>query len=680
MTAHDQRKIRSRHGNVELQGQRLSAYASTNISTLTKPDKKINSLSSGSSVVDKTDFSKKNYKLDNPKCSCDIGHSSTASSLSSNLTKQTSKQSSSTLNRTAPTPIPISKDQSTATTTTTHVLSNHRHNVPLQAKSSDQILKCSCNISADTTAPTPTSTTAIETTKVESALERKQNILLMEEKKKKNLRQTARKEKRDAATSPQLPVARNNSVIAIENVCEFFDKLSATSAKCEQQHQQQQQSPKVIVRPSPRREIPTRNAATSPQHINNNNQRDESQVKIGKKNANTKTAAITTTMASKLVLEKSKSLNETRPQRQLRTTRSLSPRPPVRHQQAIIISDENDIVLEVTRSEDFNTTTQSAATAADSCDRLNVRKASPLSSSKIIHKAQSENTSPNLHDGDAFFAGDQYAMNMSTGCLVYVPSDPWMKMTGKNESLEYTPKKLPKDSPLRRISKIKNQSNTNNSNDPWVYRNSDIKPLIKSSPKPSLGRQSKSLGASIQTDNNNKSNNRPKLQRCKSPTISDDAFMQQSISLSIATTIVRNSLSPQKLSTTTITTTISSHQAGKRTQSPNCLLNVSAATNSLLQPRHSFSSLTQKDDELQLNIRRLSEQIKPSGMVNSTTNIASADFSTYLKHCSSVAKSSSALLTTAAKCDLAITASTTNISPPTTATKIDADIVLETTC
>lgn len=615
MITNDKRKMRNHHGNVEIQGQRLSAYASSNVSDLTKTDSK-------NRGCDKIDLS----KIENLKCSCDMGHLSNRASLSHlDTTEVSSVKSTSTTTTNA-----NNKDQSAAT----HIISNHRHNVPLKTKSTGIHLKCSCNIIA-------TNTEKVET---ETALDRKQNILLKNEKKSKLLRHAARMEKIDMATSPKLPVrhVKVEDKVASDNsqtvIAPVFSGNNET-VKCN--------SSAVImaalIHPiqSPRREIPTRNAATSPHHFDAR-KRDKCQEKTVKISA---TGAINMTV-SKLTLEKSKSLNEARPQRQLRTTRSLSPRPPVRHQQAIIISDENDIVLEVTRSEDFSVVN----THDSESDRLNVRKAL----SKIAYKAQSENTSPNLHEGDAFFAGDQYALNMSTGCLVYVPSDPWMKMTDKMSS----PKNMATESSLGRISKIRSQSMAKN--DPWVYRNTDTGQL-PISPRPFLSRQCKSLANS----NESGPRSRPKLQRCKSPIVVDDAFLCTDVLLTAANNHNENemiALSPQKFS---------KPSANKRAQPPNCLLKVSS-TNSMLQPRHSFSSLSRKDDELQLNIRRLSEQIKSSSISNSSATVSTADVSTYLKHCSTTNKPT--LL-----CDLSNNV-ISNLQPPSTTTKRDADAVLETTC
>lgn len=610
--------MRNHHGNDEIQGQRLSAYTSGNVSKLTKSYTK-------NRGYDKSDLSKKKLKIETLKCSCDIGHLSNRVSVS-----QTDTNEASTVKHTASTTTnTINKDLSA----TTHIISNHRHNVSLKTKSTDIHLKCSCNIVAS------------NTDKLETALDRKQNILLIEEKKSKILRQIVRKEKKDVATSPQLPLRH---AIAEDIAVPDFDNSTQAAAVFGKNNETvnfEKNISKVLmassIHPSPRREIPTRNAATSPHHIDFR-KRDECRTKITEMSA----ASAVNMPVSKLTLEKSKSLNETRPQRQLRTTRSLSPRPPVRQQQAIIISDENDIVVEVTRSKDF------AIMNTDDSDRLNVRKAL----SKIIHKAQSENTSPNLHEGDAFFAGDQYAINMSTGCLVYLPSDPWMKMTD-NVS---TPKKIATESSLGRISKIRTQSNVKN--DPWVYRKTDTSNLPTSA-RPALSRQSQSLASSIQMDHKSGPKSRPKLQRCKSPAVFDDAFLCTDLLITATNNELKIAVSsPQKSS---------KPSTNKRTQPPNCLLNVSN-TNSMLQPRHSFSSLSKKDDELQLNIRRLSEQMKSSTITSSTTAVSTADFSTYLKHCSIANKS-------ALSCDLSPNV-ISNLTPPSTATKRDADVVLETTC
>lgn len=597
-------------------------------------------------------------------------------------------------------------DQQAAASSSPHaIISGHRHSLPLQNKVNELNLKCSCNVALmhDIKAPTE-----------KSILERKQNVLL-DDRKVKIIR--SRKEKRDAATSPQLP---NKNGTKLENGGGESPSCRSVST----------------ARPSPRREIPMRNAATSPQRekqlsgklITTNEQQSIKPVSpkpnTGKpitpnKQNNThqivpKTVVtskpIKNPIATKILLEKSKSLSDTRPARQLRTTRSLSPRPPVRQQQAIIISDENDIVqVQVTPSEYFD----------DDDEVFGHHHEQSLKTRKPRGKAQSENTSPNLSNcGAIFFADDRYANNRSTGCLVYVPSDPWMKQPLSKDDHHTDDKKQLKNA---RSATLKDKSNNLKSfdNDPWIYRRTDSKMHSPSK----LCRQSKSMSSNIDEDTTKlpaaATANRPKLQRTKTAGVSDDliincTYMNRnkhpyeygSLTMSADNKITLNTqkkshkqISPQKqpqpvvkVSTKTASTkTVSNNKAStvspticatatgldqKRAQ--NFLLNVNT---NMLQPRHSFSTLLpQKDDELQLNIRRLSEQIKtPTIGYQSTivTNSSASDFSNYLNQMKQQ-QNSKMVIPTATAAAAATTKDTTNNLNHSLCN--ETDIVLETTC
>lgn len=470
------------------------------------------------------------------------------------------------------------------------LFSAQRHSQPLQSKLREMNAKCSCS-----------KMTTTELEKCLTTLERKQQTLI-DDRKCKVLR--SRKEKRDAATSPQLPCKD-----AIDN-----NKTKEVNLKiCNSPGRS------ATVRLSPRRDIPTRNAATSPQVESRRQQSNSSTVADNDTTTlNNKTA----TVAPKMFLEKSKSLSESRPQRQLRTTRSLSPRPPIRHQQAIIISDENDVVLKVTPSDDIGQ------------DRsLKVRK----------HKAksQSEQTSPNLSDCCTFFPDDRYANNRSTGCLVYVPSDPWMKMDDNDSKSDHFSNA---------------RSKTNNVNDPWIHRNSEN----QNSKSPKTLRQNQRSASSKVDD---RSLHRAP-QRSKSPAINNDLINESKHKTIIDSSSENLIISPQKTYSPTASMTLSPLDNPKRAK--NSLLSVNSSN--LLQPRHSFSSPSQKDDELQLNIRRLSEQIKSGGYTNASSGCVapSTDFTSYLNQI----KKEKTLIQGIRN---SVNASGSNVV-------VDADVVLETTC
>lgn len=474
------------------------------------------------------------------------------------------------------------------------LFSAQRHAQPLQTKLSEINAKCSCSKMAPT-----------ELEKCLTTLERKQQTLI-DDRKCKVLR--SRKEKRDAATSPQLPCKD-----AIDNKSNEINLKICNSP-----------GRSATVRLSPRRDIPMRNAATSPQ------------VEARRQVTNASTVDPTpsnnkkSTQAPKMFLEKSKSLSESRPQRQLRTTRSLSPRPPIRHQQAIIISDENDVVLKVTPSEDV---------VPD--HSLKIRKAKA--------KCQSEQTSPNLSDcGGTFFPDDRYANNRSTGCLVYVPSDPWMKMDNNDSKSEHS------------------AAAGSNVNDPWIHRNSEN----RTSRSPKISRQNQRSVSSKVDDRSLQS--RPTQQRSKSPAINDDLVNDPKHKGSLIDSSSENlMLSPQKSHSPTASATLSPLDNPKRAK--NSLLSVNSSN--LLQPRHSFSSPSQKDDELQLNIRRLSEQIKTGGYSTASSGCVapSTDFTSYLNQ---IKKEKTLIkgIRNSGNGNGSGSGSNSNV------VVVDTDVVLETTC
>lgn len=112
------------------------------------------------------------------------------------------------------------------------------------------------------------------------------------------------------------------------------------------------------------------------------------------------------------ILEKSNSLGDNKPQKMLRTTRSLSPRPPVKHQHSIMVSDENDIIsVKLSPNEEFE--------ERETNKHLKIEESVPPQK-----KAYSETTSPNLSDYGSLKLDDNSVKNhnnRSTSCLVYVP-------------------------------------------------------------------------------------------------------------------------------------------------------------------------------------------------------------------------------------------------------------------
>lgn len=275
-------------------------------------------------------------------------------------------------------------------------------------------------------------------------------------------------------------------------------------------------------------------------------------------------------------LEKSNSMTESKPVKQLRTTKSLSPRPPIKHQQQMTVSDERNVVsLKVSPAEDFG-------------DVLKKEK-------KERKKAIGNDISPegNLRLDERH--------NRSTSCLMYVPCDPWTKMDMKVD----TKTKKKGENRMKKLMDVKSLSRPDLvDDDPWVYdesRNRDKRcATYRNTSSKSLHIDNKSGTA------------RPRLQRSKSPAFFPDENPKNPPSTpnNLSPKSPLESMSP-KLGYHSVPDDDGNTKSRRKSQNQNQFLNVSNPN--LLQPRHSFStSNSKKDDELTLNIRRLSEQIKHS--------------------------------------------------------------------
>ncbi|XP_058169202.1 histone-lysine N-methyltransferase Suv4-20-like, partial [Anopheles ziemanni] len=420
-------------------------------------------------------------------------------------------------------------------------------------------------------------------------------------------------------------------------------------------------------------------------------------------------------------LEKSNSLGDSKPPRLLRNTRSLSPRPPVRHQHSIMVSDENDIIsVKLSPNEEFE-------------DDGSTRKVPPpQKDSGGVYGKDAKSDPPSMASeagaGSSLQLNANSSTNRSTSCLVYVPSDPWTRMSASNSS-----------SPASKQEKSKTLDNSGKSygkgssrfdcmmkqTDPWVWRSNVNLPASGGGGGGSKGtgrkrnvltHQTKSLTASSSTTNTSRDDcelpslklcqqqslgriektltipgvdgtvpgfnarkkiTRPKLQRSKSPSFYEDFFQQPPSGGSGDSNKSPSSIAakgkspvppPSKMEKNASNSTLNGHAnnnnnnnnngtstsnsgsfssyngSGSPTarkqpspklsflsstpQSPGKKLNhhhhqagggvtsdpmAKASLNLLapnhLQPRHSFSTPSQKDDELQLNIRRLSEQM-----------------------------------------------------------------------
>ncbi|CRK94890.1 CLUMA_CG008382, isoform A [Clunio marinus] len=297
-------------------------------------------------------------------------------------------------------------------------------------------------------------------------------------------------------------------------------------------------------------------------------------------------------------LEKSNSMTESKNSKQLRTTKSLSPRPPIKHQHEREHEHEHNKMMSVKISPTDNIHKKSIKMDPKCLINDNNLAEDVFGSLRLDDRSSQKN-------------------NRSTSCLVYVPSDPWTKMEATNGKV-----KKRGENRMKKLMDVKSLSRPDldfNDDDPWVYDESrkstkDKKcATYRSTHSKSLHFESKSGTA------------RPRLQRSKSPSfIADENPIKNPPSSP-------NNLSPKDL-LSSISPKLGYHAVPdenndeKSQKKKNQFLNVSNPN--LLQPRHSFSTSTstssQKDDELTLNIRRLSEQIKHSSNYASYGNFPNA--------------------------------------------------------
>lgn len=291
--------------------------------------------------------------------------------------------------------------------------------------------------------------------------------------------------------------------------------------------------------------------------------------------------------------------------RLLRSARSLSPRPPIRHQHAITVCDENEVVSVKLSPNDL------ASAAVD----YDPRKSS---SSK---RCQSEHASPNVFEERNFLyengGGNEenerlISTNRSMGCLVYVPSDPWLRMSDEDLAVIHSKNNKNKKKKEQRkptngtasagpkstsqfvfpmVAKARSKPNILDYDDPWVWQGSG---------EEGAGGRGKGAGGAVVANRKLGLNRQAKSLQSRER---EHASQSQSAATSTGDVRVRASggggvAAPGLRSIETL---------GMVSSAQNVSSSLQVTMN--LQPRHSFSSSpSQRDDELQLNIRRLSEQ------------------------------------------------------------------------
>ncbi|CAO1420274.1 unnamed protein product [Diamesa serratosioi] len=291
------------------------------------------------------------------------------------------------------------------------------------------------------------------------------------------------------------------------------------------------------------------------------------------------------------ILEKSNSVGDSKPTKQLRTTKSLSPRPPVRQQHNITVSNVNNIV---------------SMSVSPQKDLTNQKQMMHGSKGNIISDSSPEGVS--IATREILRLDDDRQLANSTSCLVYVPSDPWIPSTNVSSTTKEIKKKTgSRSKKIMDMKSLSRTSLTDDHNDPWVWRDphEDQRKKTKSNKK-----QRHSTSKSKLEDNKSNSGSRTPLQHTNTP-----VFFPDDVSNPLS------SLSP-KLGYHSVTEK-TTNTCDKKKKSSSQFLNVSNPN--LLQPRHSFSNTTSNkklDDEQILNIRRLSEQMKYSNYFGSASSTA----------------------------------------------------------
>ena len=294
------------------------------------------------------------------------------------------------------------------------------------------------------------------------------------------------------------------------------------------------------------------------------------------------------------VLEKSNSVGDSKPSKQLRTTKSLSPRPPIRQKHNITVSDENNIV------------SMSLSPQADFIDQ---KQKMHGSKGNIISDSSPEGV--NIVTRETLRLDDDRQFANSTSCLVYVPSDPWIPSTNVITTKEVKKKTGSRSKKIVDIKSLSRTSLADDHNDPWVWRDphEDERRKTKSNKK-----HRRSTSKSKLEDNNSNSGSRTPLQHTNTPVFFPDDVPSTPSNL-------LSSLSP-KLGYHSVPENYT-NTCDKKKKCSSQFLNVSNPN--LLQPRHSFSNTTSNkklDDEQILNIRRLSEQMKYTNYFGSSSSTA----------------------------------------------------------
>lgn len=261
----------------------------------------------------------------------------------------------------------------------------------------------------------------------------------------------------------------------------------------------------------------------------------------------------------------------------------------MRHQTAITVCDENEVVSVKLSPNDVT----------GYLDRPTKR-------------CQSEHASPNVFE-DRNFLYDEKVINTnrSTGCLVYVPSDPWLRMSDEDvvtiQSCAQNKKKKKKNRSgaisadartssssstkfvFPAVPKSRSKPNILDYDDPWVWQGeipSSQQPARRTDPRKEVSTNREQKGLSRQT----------KSLQSKQPT--EMEWYSPPLDANSTSDLRAKGHSNQAMDFL---------EGVKVSSSGNVFKSLQVTMN--LQPRHSFSSTPSQRDQ-ELNIRRLSEQTR----------------------------------------------------------------------
>lgn len=320
--------------------------------------------------------------------------------------------------------------------------------------------------------------------------------------------------------------------------------------------------------------------------------------------------------------------------------------------------------LEKTRSSSDSHTPKMMLSVKSPCPSIRSQKLGEDHQHKVSVKVYSTDSFENLcakdvkrtdHDKRRVDRQNLKSHDRSKSCLVYIPTDPWVPnidQTNNNINTKSTKTKKKGENRMKKLMNNKSMSRPDldevfNDDNPWVY-DENIKTEKKSATF------TKRSSRSFQIETGKSGTMQPSH---KSPNESNKSFPSTTLSYSTQQKDPMLLLSPT-LGYRSVDENKATNMK-QRSNSKNQHLNVSNPN--LLQPRHSFSSSSQRDDELPLSIRRLSEEIKCSSNYSIDRNFSST------ANINQNSKSSE-------------TTTTTSSTTDKDASVIFGDSLLETTC